>query len=159
MVIPLSIPTALLPNGSHHFHPRCHSFSIIHLLNPSKIFSQGKAYQTKYIYFYFHGLLIFFSFVVDFSHIIESSAFQSVVPWACSINITRNLNFKKWLLRLPQWLSGKESACECRRYGFSPWSRKILHAAEQLSLYARTIEPVLQSPCAATIEPMQKPPQ
>ena len=30
------------------------------------------------------------------------------------------------------WLSGKESACQCRRPGFSPWSRKIPHAAEQL---------------------------
>ena len=31
-------------------------------------------------------------------------------------------------LRLPRWLSGKESACQCRRRkkcGFSPWVRKI----------------------------------
>ena len=27
-----------------------------------------------------------------------------------------------WLLR---WLSGKESACHCRRRGFDPWVRKI----------------------------------
>ena len=26
---------------------------------------------------------------------------------------------------LPRWLSGKESACQCRRCGFSPWVRKI----------------------------------
>ena len=26
---------------------------------------------------------------------------------------------------LPQWLSGKESACQCRRHGFHPWVRKI----------------------------------
>ena len=26
---------------------------------------------------------------------------------------------------LPWWLSGKESACQCRRHGFNPWSRKI----------------------------------
>ena len=26
---------------------------------------------------------------------------------------------------LPWWLSGKESACQCRRHGFSPWVRKI----------------------------------
>ena len=25
----------------------------------------------------------------------------------------------------PQWLSGKESACHCRRRGFDPWVRKI----------------------------------
>ena len=26
---------------------------------------------------------------------------------------------------LPWWLSGKESACQCRRYEFDPWVRKI----------------------------------
>ena len=31
-------------------------------------------------------------------------------------------------LRLPRWLSGKESSCQCRRskrHGFNPWVRKI----------------------------------
>ena len=28
----------------------------------------------------------------------------------------------KWL---PRWLSGKESTCQCRRYEFNPWARKI----------------------------------
>ena len=27
--------------------------------------------------------------------------------------------------RLPWWLSGKESACQCRRWGFDPWVREI----------------------------------
>ena len=27
--------------------------------------------------------------------------------------------------RLPWWLSGKESACQCRRCGFDPWVRKM----------------------------------
>ena len=26
---------------------------------------------------------------------------------------------------LPRWLSGKESACQCRRLGFDPWVREI----------------------------------
>ena len=26
---------------------------------------------------------------------------------------------------LPRWLSGKVSACQCRRHGFNPWVRKI----------------------------------
>ena len=26
---------------------------------------------------------------------------------------------------LPRWLSGKESACQCRRRGFDPWVGKI----------------------------------
>ena len=29
------------------------------------------------------------------------------------------------LLRLPRWLSGKESACQCRRCRFNPWVRKL----------------------------------
>ena len=42
-------------------------------------------------------------------------------------------------------LSGKESAYQCRRREFSPWSGEIPHAVEQLSLRATDIEPVLQS--------------
>ena len=33
-----------------------------------------------------------------------------------------------WCIGLSRWLSGKESTCQCRRhrkYGFSPWVRKI----------------------------------
>ena len=33
--------------------------------------------------------------------------------------------FVTWLMELPRWLSGKESACRCRRHGFNPWVRKI----------------------------------
>jgi len=29
---------------------------------------------------------------------------------------------------------GPECACQCRRHGFDPWSRKIPHAMKQLSL-------------------------
>ena len=32
---------------------------------------------------------------------------------------------KPGCLRLPWWLNGKESACQCRRRGFSSWVRKI----------------------------------
>ena len=42
---------------------------------------------------------------------------------------------------LPRWLSGKESTCQCRRPGFSAWSRKIPHTAERLSS-CTTVEPV-----------------
>ena len=30
-----------------------------------------------------------------------------------------------WKLRLPRWLSDKESACQCKRHRFDPWVRKI----------------------------------
>ena len=29
------------------------------------------------------------------------------------------------LIRLSWWLSGKDSACQCRRHGFNPWVGKI----------------------------------
>ena len=29
------------------------------------------------------------------------------------------------ITRLPRKLSGRESACQCRRHGFNPWDRKI----------------------------------
>ena len=52
---------------------------------------------------------------------------------------------KKLLVGLPWRLSGRE-ACQSRRH--DPWSRKIPHAVEQLSLCTTAIEPVLQSPGA-----------
>ena len=54
--------------------------------------------------------------------------------------------------RLPWWLSDKESTCQCRSPRFDPWSRKIPHAMWQLSPWATTPEPVLQSPRAITPE-------
>ena len=53
---------------------------------------------------------------------------------------------------LPWWLSGKESACQCSRHEFDPWSRKIPHAVGQLTPCATATEPVLWSSGAATTE-------
>ena len=51
--------------------------------------------------------------------------------------------FKKIMAGFPGGSVGKESAYQCRGRGFNAWSGKILHAAEQPSLCATTIEPVL----------------
>ena len=59
----------------------------------------------------------------------------------------------KFMCGLPWWLSGKESACQCRRHRFDPQSGKILHAMQQLSL-CKTIDPVLQSLGAVATEPV-----
>ena len=32
---------------------------------------------------------------------------------------------RRYQVRLPRWLSGKESACQCRGYRFDPWVGKI----------------------------------
>ena len=47
---------------------------------------------------------------------------------------------------LPWWLSGWESACQCRGHGFEPWSGKIPHAAERLGPWATTAEPARLEP-------------
>ena len=57
------------------------------------------------------------------------------------------------MMGLSWWLSGKESICQCKKHGFDPCSRKIPHAVKQLSPCTTTIQPVLQGPGAATIEP------
>ena len=74
------------------------------------------------------------------------------------------LQFQMWNFKishdkesLPRWLSGKESACQCRRHRFDPWSGTIPHAMEHLSPCTPTIEsasrvsePLLSLPAAAT---------
>ena len=50
--------------------------------------------------------------------------------------------YKELKLGLPWWLGGKESTCQCRKCGVNPWSRKIPHAAQRLSLCAVTTEHV-----------------
>ena len=82
-----------------------------------------------------------------------------VYPNSCPLNTLENItkikaryHFK--LTRMTKlkrlgflwWLSGKESACQCRRHELSPWSRKIIHAVEQLSLRVTTIQPEVCSP-------------
>ena len=39
------------------------------------------------------------------------------------------------MMRLPWWLSGKESTCQCRRCGFDPWAGKI-PLEEDMSTYS-----------------------
>ena len=45
-----------------------------------------------------------------------------------------------------RWLSGKESACQCRGHGFYPWFGKTPHAMGQLSPCAATAQPAPQRP-------------
>ena len=47
---------------------------------------------------------------------------------------------------LPWWRSGWESACQCSRHRFEPWSRRIPHAAERLGPWATITEPACLEP-------------
>ena len=62
------------------------------------------------------------------------------------------LHCRQTLYHLSYEGSGKESACQCRRPGFDPWSRKMPHAEKQLSPCATTLERVLQSPGTTNTE-------
>ena len=63
------------------------------------------------------------------------------------VSLGRRLRSLLWHRRnkeegLPWWLNDKEPTCQGRRHGFGPWTGKIPHVVEQLSLCATTIEPV-----------------
>ena len=45
---------------------------------------------------------------------------SSVLAWSRDLSASVSCCFE-----LPRWFSGKEPACQCRRYGFSPWVRMI----------------------------------
>ena len=53
---------------------------------------------------------------------------------------------------LPWWLSGNESAHQCRKHGFNIWVRRIPHASEQLTQRATTTPPVLWRPGTTATE-------
>ena len=59
------------------------------------------------------------------------------------------------LCGLPWWVSGKESASQCRAHGFDSWSRKIPHAKRWLNPCTIAIEPV--RPRARAVQ-QEKPP-
>ena len=90
------------------------------------------------------------------------------------LGIHRTIPLKTYKKGAPQWLSGKESTCQCRRHGFDPWSKTIPHATEQetpcattTELHCRARKSELLSPCATTTESpaeshalqQEKPPQ
>ena len=79
--------------------------------------------------------------------------------FCCCCKVLFNCLKKNCILKtvqeLPCWLSGKESACQCRRHEFSPWSGKIPHPAEQLSLCLGAQEPQLLSPQATLPKPFR----
>ena len=58
--------------------------------------------------------------------------------------------FKNGQKGFPSWLCGKESACQCRRHGFDPWSGKTPHASQRLGPCTTAVESVLWRLCSAT---------
>ena len=58
-----------------------------------------------------------------------SHVLRHIGIYVLGIFIARSVCLKLWkeafLMWAPQWLSGKESAYQCRRCWFDPWVRKI----------------------------------
>ena len=97
-------------------HIKCHFY---HVLN-------------SHLYLYYIWILLF---------TVICSIYESVLHFLLRFAIVHNmleyfqvfkstlllLSFKNYLIlnRLPQSLSGKESACQHRRHGFDPWVGKI----------------------------------
>ena len=46
-------------------------------------------------------------------------------------SILKKINLEYSWEGLPWWSKGWKSACQCRKYWFNPWSKKILHAMGQ----------------------------
>lgn len=65
---------------------------------------------------------------------------KSLISSDCLRSIFKFLHLEKGT-RASRWLRGKEYACQCRRHGFDYWSRKIPHAADQLSLRSTASAP------------------
>ena len=69
-------------------------------------------------------------------------------PWIASFRI---------IYWLPRWLSGKESACPCRRPGFKPWVRKIPWGGHDNPLQYSCLEnPMHRGACKATVHRIAK---
>ena len=61
---------------------------------------------------------------------VSTSALYPFIPGTLTMKLENGRNRKRMLILnvLPKWLSGKESACQCRRlrrHGFDPWVGKI----------------------------------
>ena len=90
-----------------------------------------------------------------------TAVFPAILPWPA-------VRGRKWggggdhSQGLPWWLSGKESACQCIRHEFDPWSRKIPCATKQLSPRAPATEPERHSHWVHVLQlwkPMPRRPQ
>ena len=65
-------------------------------------------------------------------------------PFICLIGVWKTA-CESILWRLPRCLSGKESAYQCRRYGFNPWIRKISWRRKWQSTPGKNLENSIDS--------------
>ena len=86
-------------------------------------------------YFWLQGIMLLRTILCICLFVDISTFFppRFIYLWLCWIFITVHRLSPAAMSRLPWWLSGKESACQCRGHRFNCWSGKIPHGAGQLS--------------------------
>ena len=100
--------------------------SVFWIFDPCKIYP---FYIIIYLYCFMNGFLLFILlfFWGGSTNNLTSDAFLSnskaLVQQDAVNHLLHSLYCIFW--GLPWWLSGKESACQCRRCGFNPWVGKI----------------------------------
>ena len=103
---------------------------------------------NKYVISFFLPLLgksSILCFITFFFQLVQSTSKLFSSPKS---KMGRPIHLKEKQPGLPWWLSGKETACQCRRQRSGPWSRKIPHPMEQQSLCSRAQElQLLNSMC------------
>ena len=107
-----------------------------------KIYHGGSSYSVYVQYFPSFHCTCMFHFEQVRQRINLNIRHKVCIVWGETI-LLHIFKAIKCFIGLPLWLSGKESVWVCRKPRFHPWSKKIPHAAEQLSLRATSIESML----------------
>ena len=107
-------------------------FSFVWLLNSVSLrFIQGVWYVNSWVFFIaglYYTVCMYYGFLINSPIDGHLSCLQF---WAITLlwtSVHSSINFypcRYFGIGLPWWLSGKESACQCRRWGFDPWVGKI----------------------------------
>ena len=127
-LVNLSTSSGFLPHMSYSRSPSINVFldPLVHLLSPFPISS----FLLKFSKVLLGELMVVYMFAPQVS---QSSLEQigRIVPFTGRCVLAALLKDKQKLESstlqkvLPQWLSDKESTCQCRKCGFDPWVRKI----------------------------------
>ena len=104
--LPAPLPSFLFPLVSL---PVSHLFSIPWVFQSTGLPSLNQIWNGE------KGSAIFFFFLF----LTQGCNYHRYVKFKCT---NSDISI---VLRLPSWLSGKESACWCRRCGFNTWSGKV----------------------------------
>ena len=113
-------------------HPHPSFRSNLFLLEVSNMFVITLFPNTVYTDFTFHVLTSYFDVTKASSHPLgkkpmsrDPGGLSVAMSWWTYIGQDYKSEGVNLLSGLLQWLSDKESACQCRKHGFSPWVRKI----------------------------------